>query len=418
MKKITKNLFLIPIIILISIFLGYEHPILVEVPKKYVYFALKKIGLRDNFLNQQINKETLKTHNESNSVEFKGNSFSVILSKIKSYEGKSASLLLKNKNNNEIEYEIFTQEGFLIEKNRVSEINLPLFFYNNSNHSSGVKSVFFIDDEYFALISAKKISCLYASLISLTNLKEIIKSDCLPDVDEADFNALGGAFAKINDGMLLTIGVPTHKSEIIGKLSQLESSIFGKILFIKKEAFSNNENIKYNIFSSGHRNPQGLVVRNNVIFSLEHGPQGGDELNIIVEGENYGWPEASYGTRYYNGKSYFTSHSLGNFKEPLFTFLPAVAPTSLTTCPINLEKYYDNNICLMGLSLKGMSILIFLLDNENSRVISVESISLDKRLRHFGLNKKTKLFLDDENNFYITADNDGLYKVKFGKFRQ
>ena len=71
----------------------------------------------------------------------------------------------------------------------------------------------------------------------------------------------------------------------------------------------------------------------------------------------------------------------------------------------------------MGLSLRGMSILIFLLDKNKSKVISVEKIFLEKRLRHFGLNYSGNIFFDKENNFYITSDNDGLYKVKFDKFR-
>ena len=217
MKKVANKFLLILIIILVSIFAGYENPGLVEIPKKYVNFLLKKIGLRDSFLNKKINEEDLTTHNEKDSIEFIGNSFSVILSKIKSYEGKSASLILKNKNSSGVEYEIFTQDGFLIKKNEASEINLPLFFYNDSRHSAGVKSVFLIEDEYFALISAKKISCLYVSLISLKNSKEIIKSNCLPDTELADFDALGGAYSKINDGILLTVGAPTHGSEIIGK---------------------------------------------------------------------------------------------------------------------------------------------------------------------------------------------------------
>tara|TARA_B100001123_G_scaffold398597_1_gene482807 strand:- start:236 stop:1495 length:1260 start_codon:yes stop_codon:yes gene_type:complete len=419
MKKIVNKFSLILIIVLVSIFAGYENPGLVEIPKKYVHFLFKKIGLRDNFLNKKINKKVLKTHNEKDFTEFAGNSFSVILTKIKSYEGKSASLILRDKNSDEVEYEIFTQDGFLIKKNKASEINLPIFFYNDSKHSAGVKSVFLIEDEYFALMSAKKISCLYATLISLKNSKEIIKSNCLPDTKLADFDALGGAYAKINGEILLTVGVPTHDSEIIGKLSQLDSSIFGKILLIKNNSISNtNEgNTEYSIFSLGHRNPQGLVVKNNTIFSLEHGPKGGDELNIIVEGKNYGWPVASYGTRYDDGKSYFRSHSHNNFQEPLFVFLSAVAPSSLNTCPKNLEEYYKNNNCLMGLSLREMSILVFLLDSSNSRVISVERILLDKRLRHFGLDIHSKLFVDDKNHFYITADNDGLYKVRFDKFR-
>ena len=64
-----------------------------------------------------------------------------------------------------------------------------------------------------------------------------------------------------------------------------------------------------------------------------------------------------------------------------------------------------------------MSILIFLLDKNETRVINVEKIMLKKRLRHFGLNPEGRLFIDDKDNFYITSDNDGLYRVKFDKFR-
>jgi len=86
-------------------------------------------------------------------------------------------------------------------------------------------------------------------------------------------------------------------------------------------------------------------------------------------------------------------------------------------CPRNLSSYYKNNNCLIGLSLAGKSILIFLLDKENSKILSVEKIFLGKRLRHFGIKETGDLFLNTENYFYITADKDGLYKVKFDNFR-
>ena len=71
----------------------------------------------------------------------------------------------------------------------------------------------------------------------------------------------------------------------------------------------------------------------------------------------------------------------------------------------------------MGLSLKERSILIFVLDKNNSRVIIFEKISLGGRLRHFGLDKAGKLFIDNKNHFYISMDKDGLYKIKFNSFR-
>ena len=408
MKKKIYKFFLLLIIILISIFAGYENPNLVETPKKYFYFMLKEMGIKDSFFNKKIdNTVSSKSNKEEKKIKkFIGNSFSLNLSKVKSYPGKSASLIMKL-NGNKTEYVIFTRTGLSIKENTESEINLPLFFYTNKD--GGVKSVFLIDDEYFALLSSKKLNCLYASLISLKNREEIIRSDCLPDKDGINFGGLGGAYVKMKKRILLTIGVPTHISEEIDKLAQTKNSIFGKILSIKNEEFFDYEKkeIEYNIFSSGHKNPQGLVLFKDRIFSLEHGPQGGDELNEIIEGKNYGWPIASLGTRYNGGKSYFRSHIEHNFEEPIFTFSPAVAPSSLNICPNNLSKYYQNYSCLMGLSLRGMSLLIFLLDKNKSKVINVEKIL------------KTKY--DNSPDFKDFRENLAKKEIKtfrFGSFRK
>ena len=416
MKKTINKFFILLIIILVSIFTGYENPNLVEVPKKYINHTLKKIGLKDSFVNKKVDNDKLnKLENEKKDFkELSANSFSLIFSKVKSYSGKTASLIINN-NNNKTDYEIFTRNGLLIKNENTSEINLPLLFYNERD--GGVKSVFTINDEYFALISLKKFSCLYAALIHLKSGKKIIESKCLPDKKKVDFGGLGGAYVKNNNNILLTIGTPTHQSEEISALAQSKNSIFGKVLLIKNETLLSpgDSDQNYEIFSLGHRNPQGLVLYKKNIFSLEHGPQGGDELNEIIKGKNYGWPIVSLGTKYNNGKSFSRSHSKYNFKEPIYAFLPAVAPSSLNVCPENLSTYYQNNICLMGLSLRGGSIIIFIINKNN--ILNIEKISFKKRLRHFGLDKSGKLFFDKESYFYITADNDGLYKVKFSKFR-
>ena len=54
----------------------------------------------------------------------------------------------------------------------------------------------------------------------------------------------------------------------------------------------------YNVISMGHRNPQGLIIKGETILSTEHGPFGGDELNTVIEGRNYGWPTSAYGFTY------------------------------------------------------------------------------------------------------------------------
>ena len=108
--------------------------------------------------------------------------------------------------------------------------------------------------------------------------------------------------------------------------------------------------------------------------------------------------------------------------EVLVDFVPDgsgwfVAPSALNVCPDNLSNYYKPYKCLMGLSLRERSILIFILDKNKSKVIIFEKINLGGRLRHFGIDRAGKLFVDSNNYFYISMDKDGLYKIKFDNFR-
>ena len=406
--------------------MGHKNPKLVEVPKSiikqpklYYNFALNKIGLGDHTFERKNelsgSDSEVKNEKYDQSNETKLNSFSIVLQKVKSFPEKAVSVIMDTNVNNETEYNIFTQDGFVIKKNEKKQIDLPLFYYKEQD--GGIRSVIGIEDEYYALMSMKKFQCLYVSLVDLKNRKELIKSKCLINPKGVDFAGIGGAYTIFDNKILLTIGAPEHNAPDIAELSQSKDTIFGKILSINKRSLlnHNNEPIEYKIFSIGHRNPQGLVYVNNKIFSLEHGPQGGDELNKIVEGKNYGWPIVSFGTKYNDGKSYLKNKN--DFTAPIFTFIPAVAPTSLNKCPIELANYYKSSNCLIGLSLRAMSILIFLLDNDNDSVINVERVFLDKRLRQFGLDNEGNLYFDKENFFYISSDNEGLYKAKFVNFR-
>ena len=124
----------------------------------------------------------------------------------------------------------------------------------------------------------------------------------------------------------------------------------------------------------------------------------------------------SLGTKYNNGSSYNTDHRKYLFSQPLYSFIPSVAPSALQTCPEQLANYYNGFLCLIGLTLKEESILIFLLEKNDFKIINIEKIKINKRLRHFGLSYDSKLF-ENNGNFYISADVDGLYKVRFGNFR-
>ena len=398
-------------------------------PKKIKYF------INDLFLKnkKKVSKEKIKQFDNieilrANSFSLKVENFLTIKDfKINSVTNEAISktaAFQMDKINGEIIYKIFLQNGLkLDEKKIIEKINLPKSIYKD--FGGGVKSVFTVEENEYALISNKKKDCFYASVLNLSNLKEILKSKCLPVELEnksnvPDFNGIGGAVMLFNENIYLTIGAPESGSQNIRELAQSDVSIFGKILKISTKDLlkSGQENLEYSIYSSGHRNPQGIVEINNKIFSIEHGPQGGDELNLIFDGKNYGWPLKSYGTRYMNGKSFKYSKKIDNYQEPIYSFIPSIAPSSLSSCPKNLDDFYSENICLMSLSLKERSIFIILLDDNSLMVQSIEQIKLKKRLRHFAVDKNIKTFFN-ENSFYVSTDSGkdlNILKLSFLNF--
>ncbi len=402
MKKFSTTIFII-LIILISIFTGYENPALVEVPKKKVKYILKQLGFKKNFHIKEDKIDKLETSTKKE--EFFANSFVLEIEKIRNIKGKTAGIFFDQKNN----MVVFTQNGEKIENNKITEINLPIDF--TVKREGGVRSVISFNSKYYGLLSRNSFGCNYASLLDVKNQDEIFKTECLPDKEKVDYAGLGGAFAHLNEKLFLSVGTPTHESEIIDALAQDKKSLFGKILVLNLAKDEKNK-LEFSIYSHGHRNPQGLVEINGELYSTEHGPHGGDELNLIKQNSNYGWPIVSLGTRY-GGKSYEKSSNI--FESPIYTFLPAVAPSSLNACPTNLKKYYKNYTCLLGLTLREMSLMIYLLDKDK-RLFSVEKIPLDKRLRHFGINEKSKLYVKN-NFFYFSSDKDGIYQAIFKDFR-
>jgi hypothetical protein len=355
------------------------------------------------------------------------NSFIVTIKKIMSLSEKTAFISYEDNKNvfNSNFLNIYTQNGFLISNQKEKKINLPSTFTMQRN--GGVKTIIYNKENKFALISNSKGKCFYASIVNLADGKEIFNSDCLPgSKKKIDFNGLGASNIHLDDYIYLSIGTPTQNSKLIYNLAQDDNSIFGKIIKIKKKNFIESP-FMFEIFSKGHRNPQGLTRINNKIFSVEHGPKGGDELNLINQTNNYGWPVVSYGTRYMyddNGKSYNTSHENKNFTEPLFALVPSVGISSINVCPSVLTKYY-NKKCLMALSLygnnlrPGKSILIFLLNNDSNKIHSIEKIYLgdEMKLRHFVTNFKNELYEDIEGNIYVSVDRKGIFKITFSNFR-
>lgn len=158
------------------------------------------------------------------------------------------------------------------------------------------------------------------------------------------------------------------------------------------------------IHSIGHRNPQGMTLMpNGELWAHEHGPQGGDEINVIQRGRNYGWPVVSYGEEY-GGGEIGLSYSPEGYTDPIWTWVPSIAPSGMSFYSGDMFPEIKGSL-LVG-SLKFRRIYSVKL-NEKQQPIS-ESIWLDKelgRIRDIAVMKDGSiLVLNDQ------ADG-GLYRI-------
>ena len=105
------------------------------------------------------------------------------------------------------------------------------------------------------------------------------------------------------------------------------------------------------IWSYGHRNPQGLVLHpvSREIWEAEHGPKGGDEINIVTKGHNYGWPVITYGRNYSGTIISKYTHKEG-MDQPVFHWTPSIAVCGITFYKGNKFPEWNNN--LLATSLK------------------------------------------------------------------
>ena len=133
--------------------------------------------------------------------------------------------------------------------------------------------------------------------------------------------------------------------------------------------------------SSGHRNQQGIVLIGTNLYISEHGPRGGDELNLIKKGADYGWPSVTYGDRYsffdYVKPSRPGTHK--GFEKPLYYWVPSVAPTELIQLPTSSTWGSWSEQLVMGTLANQTLIFIQLLAKQ--RVGAVVSVDVGQRIR-------------------------------------
>ena len=153
--------------------------------------------------------------------------------------------------------------------------------------------------------------------------------------------------------IILSIGAPEQGSFKIRALAQDNNSMFGKIIEINKtdidRVIANEEsNLSLKIFSTGHRNPQGLTKINDSFFSVEHGPLGGDELNKLIKDKNYGWPAITYGLDY-SGAIISPFKKKDGMEQPVKYWVPSIAPSGMTFYDGDLFSDWRNSLFISAL---------------------------------------------------------------------
>lgn len=168
--------------------------------------------------------------------------------------------------------------------------------------------------------------------------------------------------------------------------------------------FINKEGILPEIYSYGHRNPQGLFYdkKTKKLWSIEHGPRGGDEINLIEKGFNYGWPIISYGKEYWSPFSVGEgTHKVGMVK-PKKVYIPSIAPSSLIVYSGDSFPSWKGSLFSGALKLKHLNRIVF---DKNDNELKEERIleELGERIRN--------VIQSPRGNLIISTDSGNILRL-------
>ncbi len=165
--------------------------------------------------------------------------------------------------------------------------------------------------------------------------------------------------------------------------------------------FYDREGVKKAIWSYGHRNPQGLALNpvTGDIWSHEHGPRGGDEINLLQPGKNYGWPVISYGINY-SGTSFAEGTSKPGMEQPVVYWVPSIAPCGMTF--VTGDKYPGWEGDLVVGSLKFNYLVHCTV--EGNRIVSQEKIA-------DGIGRVRNVRQGPDGYLYVAVEGKGIFTV-------
>jgi glucose/arabinose dehydrogenase len=157
------------------------------------------------------------------------------------------------------------------------------------------------------------------------------------------------------------------------------------------------------LYSIGHRNPQGLAIHPTTgeVWQSEHGPRGGDEVNRLRAGANYGWPTITYGIEYGGQPIGAPSQQRDGLEQPVYYWDPVVSPSGMTFYAGNRIAEWQNNLFLGALS--GQHIVRLVLDN--NRVVGEERLLASEGQRFRDITQSP------DGALYAITDQGRLYRI-------
>jgi len=228
-------------------------------------------------------------------------------------------------------------------------------------------------------------------------------SPCLP-LKEGGTNTFAGHQAggriqvRSDKELLLTVG--DHEFDGYNgdkKIITDTTTSYGKVISVDLRTGESS------VLSTGHRNPQGLYIApEGRVWSTEHGPEGGDELNLIESGVNYGWPYVTTGTQYgmYTWPPSDTSGAHVGYRRPVYAWVPSIAVSELTGVEENLFSKWKGDLLIA--SLKKETLYRARIHDE--RVIYIEPIELGYRLRD--------IIEMDDGTIVMKTDDGGVLTLR------
>ena len=166
--------------------------------------------------------------------------------------------------------------------------------------------------------------------------------------------------------------------------------------------FLNTAGVMPEIYSYGHRNPQGLDINpaTGELWEAEFGPRGGDEINIVYAGKDYGWPVITYGLEYSGKKIGDAIQQKAGMEQPVYYWDPVISPSGICFYSGNAIPEWKNNLFIASLSGQHLDRLVI----KNNKVIGEERLLVDKNSRF-----RDVTYLN--NMLYAITDDGDIYRI-------